>query len=60
MVELDIKIRAKNDENLKFLIEAMTDSLGCANAMGHVNVQFSASTDDDTMVLTRKEIIKKK
>ena len=58
MIELDIKIRAKNHENLKFLIDAMTDSLGCANAMGHVDVQFSASTDGDTMTLVRKEIVK--
>lgn len=57
MIELDIKIRAKNHDNLKFLIEAMTDSLGCANAMGHVDVQFTAETDGDKMILTRKEII---
>ena len=57
MIELDIKIRAKNDENLKMLIEAMTDSLAVANSMGKVDVQFTAETDGDKMILIRKEII---
>lgn len=57
MIELDIKIRAKNDDNLKMLIEAMTDSLAVANSLGKINVTFSAETDGDTMVLIRKEKI---
>lgn len=56
MIELDIKIRAKNDDNLKLLINAMIESLSVANRSGKVDVQFSASTDGDTMTLIRKEI----
>jgi hypothetical protein len=57
MIELDIKIRAKNHDNLKMLIDAMTDSLAVANTMGKVDVQFTAETDGDKMILIRKEII---
>jgi hypothetical protein len=57
MVELEIKIKAKSITNLNMLVRAMTESLAVANKVGKVDVQFTAETDGDTMVLIRKEEI---
>ena len=59
MIELDIKIRASNDESLKKLIGIMTESLITCNSQGETDVQLSAGIDKDNIIyVTRKEVSK--
>lgn len=59
MIELDIKIRAKDQETVKMFTEMMLKGLETANKLGEIDVSLYAEKDEDTISLTRKEIIKK-
>lgn len=59
MIELDIKIRAKDQDTVKLFTDFMITSLSAANQMGQIDVTLSAEKDGDTITLVRKEIIKK-
>lgn len=60
MIELDIKIKAKDAETVKLFTQMMIDGLDLANKLGEIDVELSAEKDGDTITLVRKEIIKEK
>ena len=57
MIELDIKIKAKDQETVKLFTEMMMKGLTVANQMGEINVTLIAEKDGDKITLIRKEII---
>lgn len=59
MIELDIKIRAKDQKTLKVLIDMMVAGIRRnENNKEQIDITFSAGIDDDTITIIRKEIIK--
>jgi len=59
MIELDIKIRAKDQETVKLFTDLLMTGMSVANQMGQIDVTLSAEKDGDTITLIRKEIIRK-
>lgn len=57
MIELDIKIRSKDNKTLKILLDMMIAALRNDASKDKVDATFSAETDGDTIVMTRKEIV---
>lgn len=57
MIELDIKIRAKDQRTVKLFTDLMITGLSAANEMNQVDVSLFAEKDGDTITLTRTEII---
>lgn len=59
MIELDIKMRAKDNDTVLYFINIMSQALNMSNNTGQIDVTLSAEKDGDTITLIRKEIIKK-
>ena len=58
MIELDIKIRAKDEETFLSFIEMMTKSIELANDSGAIDVTLYVEKEDSRITITRKEVIK--
>ena len=58
MIELDIKIRAKDEETFIMFIDVMTKSIELANDSGAIDVNLYVEKEDSKITLTRKVITK--
>jgi hypothetical protein len=53
MIELDIKIRAKDEETFLSFIEMMTKSIELANDSGAIDVTLYVEKEDSRITITR-------
>lgn len=59
MIELDIKIRANNDESFRKLLSIMTESLSTPEVRGERDITLNAGIDKDNMItVNRREVTK--
>jgi hypothetical protein len=56
MIELDIKIRAKDQETVKMFTDMMIMGLSAADDAGQIDVTLSAEKNGDTITLIRKDV----
>jgi hypothetical protein len=58
MIELEIKVKASDEENLQRMLRIMTDALISANKTGKIDLTLSIQEHDNNLItVIRKEVI---